>query len=132
MMRPAGGSTRHNRVMSHAVEPADLAETAEAYGTTAYLLYSNDAGQARVNHVVVHEISREVVSLTGFGRGVKARIAEGEQVPLSLLWPATAESNFSLIADGTGSVDSDGQRLNITVRAAVLHRPAPLDGSTTC
>jgi len=118
--------------MSHAVEPSDLAKTVENYGSTPYLLYSNDAGQARVNHVVVQEIARERVTITGFGRGITARISADEGLPLSILWPATTQGGFSLIADGTGSVDGEGARLTITVHAAVLHRPAPQDGSATC
>lgn len=115
--------------MSHAVEPDDLAETAAPYGNTPFLLYSSTDGSARVNHVVAAvETGPAVVRVTGFGRGVAKRVADN--APLSLLWPAADPGGFSLIADGVGSIDE--AVLTIDISAAVLHRPAPVDGSATC
>lgn len=115
--------------MSHAVEPDDLAETAAPYGNTPFLLYSSADGSARVNHVVVSvETNPAAVQVTGFGRGVAKRLADN--APLSLLWPAVHPGGFSLIADGVGSIND--AVLTIDVSAAVLHRPAPVDGSATC
>ncbi len=122
-------AVRYHRGVSHAVDPANLADTAAPYGATPYLLYSSADGSARVNHVVVAvESDPAVVRVTGFGRGVASRIAD--DAPLSLLWPAIAEGEFSLIADGAGSIDGDV--LTIAISAAVLHRPAPVDGSASC
>lgn len=115
--------------MSHSVAPNDLSTTAAAYGTTPFLLYSSADGAARVNHVSVEvERSPAVVRVRGFGRGVASRIADG--APLSLLWPPAGAAEFSLIADGTGSIAND--ELTITITAAVLHRPAPVDGPASC
>lgn len=116
-------------VMSHAVTPDDLSEVSAPYGGTPFLLYSAADGSARVNHVVsVVESAPAQAIVTGFGRGVAGRIADG--ATLSLLWPSPDPQGFSLIADGTGEVD--GERLIITITGAVLHRPAPVDGNTTC
>jgi hypothetical protein len=117
------------RDMSHAVEPNDLAEVATDYGTTPFLLYSAADGSARVNHVVVTvESDPAIVRVRGFGRGVGPRLDAG--VSLSLLWPQHETRGFSLIADGDGQID--GEELVIIVTAAVLHRPAPLDGPASC
>ena len=122
--------------MSHAVEPRDLKSVAAEYGNTPYLLYSAGDGSARVNHVRVnHVIAGDesvppVVRVEGFGRGVASRVEEG--AALSLLWPASNAETFSLIADGSGSIDEGGAVLSIAITGAVLHRPAPIDGASSC
>ena len=115
--------------MSHAVDPADLAVTVEPYGMTPFLLYSAADGSARVNHVVANvEAEPAIARVNGFGRGVAARLVD--DAPLSLLWPAHTPGGFSLIADGAGEIAGD--ELIIQISAAVLHRPAPVDGDTSC
>ena len=115
--------------MSHAVAPNDLAETAARYGQTPFLLYCGNDGSARVNHVAaVVESSPARVLVTGFGRGVVSSV--GDDVSLSLLWPATDPLDFSLIADGTGAIDGD--QLVVSITKAVLHRPAPASGDASC
>lgn len=117
--------------MSHAVAPADLGTVAKPYGTTPFLLYCSDAGEARVNHVVATcELGSTEVTVTGFGRGVTRVVEAGSQ--LSLLWPAAGDETFSLIADGSGTLNNDQTCLTITIDAAVLHRPAPVDGASGC
>ena len=114
--------------MSHAVSVADLEQTAGRYGPAPFLLYAGRSGSARVNHIVVESITvdgdRALVRCRGFGRGVTERV--GASAPLSLLWPAPEPGAFSLIADGVGALDGDS--LVVEISAAVLHRPAPLDG----
>jgi len=133
-----------NVTMSHAVKPQELASHLNEYGTTPFLLYASQDGSARINHVLVSIPTNNPdhaddeggndqvveIAVTGFGRGVAARVAAG--APLSLLWPATAPGTFSLIADGTGTIDEDAMTLNIAITAAVLHRPAPVDGPSSC
>lgn len=117
-------------VMSHNVEPSELAATAAPYGQTPFLLYSSTSGSARVNHVsaVVTEGEPKVL-VSGFGRGVVSRVADG--ATLSLLWPAH-DDGFSLIADGIGTLDEGETTLTLAITAAVLHRPAPVDGAARC
>ncbi len=115
--------------MSHVVEPRDLKSVAAEYGNTPYLLYSSRDGSARVNHVVVSvESDPPVVRVEGFGRGVASRVEEG--AALSLLWPAPNAETFSLIADGNGFIDD--AVLSISISGAILHRPAPVDGASSC
>lgn len=122
--------------MSHAVDPNDLSAVAEPYGSTPFLLYSSADGSARVNHVAAQiEDGEPVVIVRGFGRGVHRRVEDG--AVLSLLWPAPGEVEFSLIADGLGALGHgpDGESdpiLTIAISAAVLHRPAPVDGNAAC
>ncbi len=122
--------------MSHAVDPANLATVSEPYGSTPFLLYSSADGSARVNHVFAHVADDQpLVVVRGFGRGVQRRVNEGAL--LSLLWPNLGGDGFSLIADGLGTIDdpTDGDAdpvLTIHISAAVLHRPAPVDGTAAC
>jgi len=131
--RAAGRDPRETDLMSHAVAPEELAETAAAYAANAFLLYAGDDGSARVNHVAVEigEVEGEAVLVTcrGFGRGLVRRVEAG--APLSLLWPALKPDVFSLIADGIGEIADD--LLTLRVTTAVLHRPAPLgEASASC
>lgn len=124
---------RETELMSHAVTPEELAETAAAYAASAFLLYAGDDGSARVNHVAVEvgELEGEAVLVTcrGFGRGLVSRVEAG--APLSLLWPALEADVFSLIANGIGEIADDVLTLRVT--SAVLHRPAPIgDASASC
>ncbi len=118
--------------MSHTVALADLEHTAQPYGSTPFLVYAGSSGSARVNHVVVESISsrgdQATVRCRGFGRGVAERVEAS--APLSLLWPAMRPGDFSLIADGMGSVDE--RTLVIEITGAVLHRPAPIDDDAVC
>lgn len=120
----------NNGSVSHTVALADLERAAQPYGPTPFLVYAGSSGSARVNHVVVESISssedRATIRCRGFGRGVAERVEAS--APLSLLWPAVRPGDFSLIADGMGSVDED--TLVIEITGAVLHRPAPIDGDS--
>ena len=118
--------------MSHRVEPQDLAATAAPYGPTPFLVYAGADGSARINHVRASIEHGDVTTAVcvGFGRGVSRHLDEGGG-PLSLLWPAVPGQEFSLIADGAGTITDD--TLSIVISAAVLHRPAPEQGdAATC
>lgn len=115
--------------MSHAIAPEALDDTATAYGDTPFLLYANASGSVRANHVRAQTTQGGcVVRVSGFGRGVLAAVERG--ATLSLLWSPTATTDFSLIADGLGAA-IDEETLEITVTSAVLHRPAPVDGTAS-
>ncbi len=118
--------------MSHRVDPADLATEATPRGNRPYLLYAGRNGSARVNHVhteIETAPTGTTAICTGFGRGIISHVEDDG--PLSLLWPAASAEDFSLIADGTGSIVDETLRISIT--DAVLHRPAPADGGpATC
>lgn len=119
--------------MSHAVPLTELAATSKPYGRTPFLLYAGDDGSARVNHVVVdvvHVGDQVEIRCTGFGRGVPGRVEQGAR--LSVLWPAIAPGEFSLIADGQARLEEESEILVIDADSAVLHRPAPVDGEGTC
>lgn len=110
--------------MSHKVEPHELADIVASYHSAPFLLYGAATGESvRVNHVrVALEQGSPNVRVTGFGRGVVARVEAG--IRLSLLWPPPKDEQFSVIADGFGEfIDED--TLLISIESAVLHRPAP-------
>ncbi|MCP5030300.1 MAG: hypothetical protein GY939_00750, partial [Actinomycetia bacterium] len=56
--------------------------------------------------------------------GRSARINIGAQPAVSILWPAQATDEYSLIVDGTATI-SDEATAVIIATGAVLHRPAP-------
>lgn len=127
----SGAKSCETRDMSKVVAPEDLHSVALPYGTSPFLLHSSN-GSVRINHVSVEssEASTEVI-VRGFGRGLASRLTP--ELALSLLWPSTTTDGLSLIADGTGAIDeNDPEALTFTVSKAVLHRPAPVDGSPAC
>ena len=116
--------------MSHRIEPQDLWNAAKRQQQPAapFLSYTKGEG-VKITHVVVESSSRpEVLRCSGFGRSLVSDLRP--DLSLTLLWPASTEDGFSLLADGYGQMIGEG--LVITVESAVLHRPAPIDGEPTC
>ena len=115
------------------MSPAELQRTAQPYGNTPFLFYTGSNSAPRVNHVVASftDVVGQVV-VSGFGRGVARTLTPDSS--LSLLWPADASEEFSLIADGTGRIEqsNDTELLVLTITSSVLHRPAPVDGESSC
>ena len=119
----SGGADRVSAV-SFAVEPRDLASVAAGHGPTAFILTVGDDGRTRVIHVKV-DIDAEGVIRAVVGRGAAANAVARPDV--AVLW-APAPDGFSLIADGTASVDGEPRPdmpITIEVFSAVRHRPAP-------
>lgn len=59
------------------------------------------------------------------GRRTRANVAERPQV--TVVWPPPTPDGYSLIVDGTGTLDGD--LLLVAATRAVLHRPAPAPGA---
>ena len=110
--------------MSIPVDPHELAASAQAYGSAAYVLTTDPDGRPRVNHV---RVSIDGDRLTVVPGGSSSRNA-ADRPAVSVLWPAVEEDGYSLIADGEASVTATPGRdstVEIVVTSAVLHRPAP-------
>jgi len=109
--------------MSLAVEPGDLAGVAQQHGPAAYVLTTGADGRPRVIHVAVGVAADGTISAV-VGRSAAANAMDRPNV--SVLWPPAADG-FSLIADGTATVDGEpgpDTRIAIAVTSAVRHRPA--------
>lgn len=109
--------------MSLAVEPGDLGSVAQQHGPAAYVLTTGADGRPRVIHVAVAVAADGTVSAV-VGRSAAANAVDLPNV--CVLWPPAADG-FSLIADGTATVESEpGPETQITIvtTSAVRHRPA--------
>jgi hypothetical protein len=102
--------------MSYPVAPEDLATAFEQYAE-GYLLTVTAEASTRAVSVRPRVVDGRVV--VGAGRSSSANVAANPQV--TLLCPPTAEKGFTLLVDGTATVDGD--EIRIEPASAVLHRP---------
>src|SRR5437764_6795839 len=111
--------------MSIDVSLQRLTETLTRYHF-AYLLTVGDYAQVHV--VAVHPaLANDALLVGNPGQKTSANLAAHPLV--TVVWPPTDPSDYSLIVDGIGSM-RDG-KLAITPTRAVLHRPAPPQGTTS-
>jgi len=111
--------------MSIDVSLQRLADTLTRYHF-AYLLTVGDNERAHV--VAVHPtLANDALLVGNLGRKTRANLAAYPLV--TLVWPPTDPSDYSLIVDGVGSM-RDG-KLAITPSRAVLHRPASPQSAPT-
>jgi hypothetical protein len=103
--------------MSIPVELDDLATAIEGYGW-AYVLTVGDDQRA---HIVAAS-PQWAGNRLAFSGGRRTAANATTRPNISLCFPPIDPSSYSLIIDGTASVD--GQRVEFTPSGAVLHRPA--------
>ncbi|MBW0102744.1 hypothetical protein [Pseudonocardia sp. KRD291] len=105
--------------MSIKVETGSIAETMEGF-VFAYLL---TLGTAPRPHVVAVGVSAAGGSLrvSEVGRSSRRNIEGNDAV--TLLWPPREDGGYSLIVDGSASLQGD--EVVVVPERAVLHRPAP-------
>jgi hypothetical protein len=105
--------------MSLDVSLQRLADTVTRYHF-AYLLTVGDNRRAHV--VAVHPtLTNDTLVIEDPGR--KTHVNLSAHPLITLVWPPTDPSDYSLIVDGAGSMQNG--KLVITPTRAVLHRPAP-------
>jgi hypothetical protein len=117
--------------MSIPVPLQRLHEAVEERGSTAYLLTVSDGGSPHAVHTALRREGDAIVA--DVGRRSTANAAARPSV--SLLFPARAADDYTLIVDGTAAVVSGDGRdcVRITPTAAVLHRPAAVpDPTSSC
>jgi hypothetical protein len=112
------GATPTIQEMSITVDLDDLAATTAGYGW-AYLLTVRD--DLRPHVVAVSPTWEGPVLVAEVGRGTASHV--GSRPDVTLCYPPVEPGGYTLIVDGTGSVD--GQAVRFTPGGAVLHRPAP-------
>jgi hypothetical protein len=109
--------------MSIAVSIDELREVAGAQAPFAYLLTVSDDASAHAVAITPVIGDREIACDAG-----KSSCANATARPnVSLLWPPADPADYSLIVDGTATVD--GSSVKITPTRAVRHRPAPGGGN---
>ncbi|GAB7007119.1 hypothetical protein JCM18899A_45920 [Nocardioides sp. AN3] len=121
--------------MSYPVAAADLGLALEQYAE-GYLLTVTADATTRAVSVRPRLLDGRVV--VGAGRSSSANVAANPHV--TLLCPPTAEKGFTLLVDGTATVE--GEEIRIEPTSSVLHRapyhsdgPAPPDyagGKAVC
>ena len=103
--------------MSIPVEVDDLARALDSFGA-GYLLTADDAGAVKVV-TVEPSVADGALVITGPGRGTLANLSRSDVVTLA--FPPPQPRGFTLLVDGTGTVEGDDVR--VTPTGAVLHRP---------
>ena len=103
--------------LSIPVEPNELAQQLHDR-RFAYLITVTD----NRSHVValVPEVNGAVLGFTTSGKTTRRDIDANSRV--TIVWPPSESSEYSLIADGDATVHGDEVR--VVVGRAVLHRPA--------
>ena len=109
--------------MSIKVELSEVREVADAQMGFAYLLTVTDHATPHLIAITPHFGDGEITC--DAGKTSRANVAVRPTV--SLLWPPVVASDYSLIVDGTATVD--GETVRITPTRAVRHRPAPGGGN---
>jgi len=104
--------------MSIPVDPSELERVRASYGA-GYLVTVGADGSPKVV-TVEPSVEAGVVVVAAPGRGSLANAATRPAV--TLVFPPSEEKGFTLLVDGTASVD--GEHLGVAVASAVLHRPA--------
>ena len=104
--------------MSIPVKPEDLAGALADFDA-GYLLTVSDDGRVKVVTVEPSATATELV-IAGVSRGSARNIAGNPRV--SVVFPPREHHGFTLIVDGTATVDDEAIR--VVPEAAVLHRPA--------
>lgn len=102
--------------MSVAVELDRLREEVARFGGSPYLLTVDDEG--RPHATVVGATLDGARFRAGVGR--QSATFAGARPSVSLLWPPVEPGGFSLIVDGTATVD--GEEVLVTASRAILHR----------
>jgi hypothetical protein len=109
--------------MSIQVDLSDVAEVAEQQAPFAYLLTVSSDDTA---HVVATQIEFRSEGLACDVGRTSCRNASARP-HVSLLWPPSVPTDYSLIVDGVASVD--GSVVTIVPTRAVKHRPAAGGGN---
>src|SRR5262245_50811449 len=109
--------------MSIPVEIERLRAEGERYGPSPYLLTTGDDGRPHSVSVSARWAGATLV-IESIGKRTAANVAARNLV--SLLWPPHEPGGYSLIVDGDGALEGDGEAVRVVVRPTrgVLHRPA--------
>ena len=102
--------------MSVGVELDRLHEQVARFGAQPYLLTVSDDGRP---HATVVTVSFEGDALVA-GVGRRSAANAGDRPDVSLLWAPVDDEGFSLIVDGTATVE--GERVTVRAEKAILHR----------
>lgn len=105
--------------MSLKVELGELGKTLEQYGF-AYLVTVGDGDRVHVL-AVTPVLTDGGLVVGGVGRHSQANATDRPDV--TLVWPPTEAGGFSLLVDGTATID--GETIIVAPAKATLHRPAP-------
>ena len=96
------------------------------FGPLAFVVTAGTDGHA-------HVVSALVPDTLVVSAGRTTRRNATANPAITLVWPAPAGGQYSLIVDGTAVVDDGGEQVTITPATAVLHRLAGAAGDgPTC
>lgn len=107
--------------MSVPVDLDKLRAESDKFGRLAYLVTVGDGGTPHVVSAAVDWDGPAIVA--GAGRRTAANVTDRPAV--TVLWPPHEEGGYTLLVDGTGSVE--GEVLRVTPTRSILHRTATSD-----
>ena len=111
--------------MSVPVDLEKLRESVERFGALPYLITTGADGRPHAVSVHVWWDSDRIVTRAG-----RRTVANATDRPLvSLLWAPVGDDGFSLIVDGSATVEDD--RVSVRPTTAVLHRQASAPGEAS-
>jgi hypothetical protein len=108
--------------MSIPVDIDQIVVEMDRFGRSAYVLTVRDDATPHIAHVTFDMVDGRL--RCGASRTAAANVAARPQ--MSVLWPPYEEGGYSMIVDGSATVD--GETMIIEPRNGVLHRPAPAPG----
>jgi hypothetical protein len=109
--------------MSISVGLEEIAQVAASQAPFAYLLTISDGDKTHLVAITPAIGAEEIACEAG-----KTSCGNASARPnVTLLWPPGAPGDYSLIVDGTATVD--GATVRIAPTRAVRHRPAPGGGN---
>jgi hypothetical protein len=111
--------------MSIPVALERLRSAVEERGGHAYVLTVSDEGRPHAVHGPVRWEGNGLVADVGRRSAANAAVRPS----VSLLFSVRGDADYSLIVDGTATVE--GHQLRLTPTGAVLHRPAPAPDPAT-
>lgn len=105
--------------------PVELGELASAMSAFDYAFFLTVSDGARPHAVAVSPVwTADSASLT-FEGGRRTCANAAARPDVSLVFPPREPGGYSLIVDGSASVDAGA--ITVSPTTAVLHRPAPAD-----
>mgnify|MGYP000853334357 CR=1 FL=1 len=106
--------------------PVALAELASAMSSFDYAFFLTVSDGARPHAVAVSPVWTADGSGLAFEGGRRTCANASARPDVSLVFPPREPGGYSLIVDGSASVDGGGS-ISVRPETAVLHRPAPAD-----
>ena len=111
------------------VDLSKLEAVVSERGPGAYVMTVTIDGRPHVTYAPVRWVGDRLTAEVG---GQTARNAQARPT-ITVLFPVRTPDDYSLIVDGSATIEAGGHLLSLTPTRAVLHRPGvPADQTSSC